>query len=93
MLLLHSDEYVKPPVDPIICPDVLTDRLDEALKAPEEEWSWQCSASIGRIKPVTRQTDLIVFSFIPRSLNVLADWVARSCRAGSLTLRWIQCLM
>ncbi|CAN1817234.1 hypothetical protein LINPERHAP1_LOCUS27993, partial [Linum perenne] len=73
-----------------ILSDCLT--LVSSLSGPKHRWPWECYETLGSISCLLDLYPLISISFTPRSLNVKADWVAKSTRLGTLPLDWISLL-
>ncbi|CAN1306590.1 Putative ribonuclease H protein At1g65750 [Linum perenne] len=63
--------------------------LVHALLGREEEWPWQCFAWLSQMKKILLAHDRISLIFIPRRLNKMADWVARSARRNILPYDWM----
>ncbi|CAL1371697.1 unnamed protein product [Linum trigynum] len=53
---------------------------------------WRCAAWIGSIVSILRTNLLIKIKEVPKTLNVRADWVARSKARASLPDDWINIL-
>ncbi|CAN1172064.1 hypothetical protein LINPERHAP2_LOCUS29957, partial [Linum perenne] len=55
-----------------------------ALSKPTKKWPWECSAWLHPMKIMLDENPHISISFVPRCLNVVADWVAKAAREGIL---------
>ncbi|CAN1785127.1 hypothetical protein LINPERHAP1_LOCUS16774 [Linum perenne] len=56
----------------------------DIVNCPSHPWSWECYAIVGAILHMLQGKLWIRVSFILRSLNKVADWVAVSARQGSM---------
>ncbi|CAN1165788.1 Transposon TX1 uncharacterized 149 kDa protein [Linum perenne] len=64
--------------------------LVKALQEPKEKWPWQCFAWISQMKEMLLAHDRISLAFIPRRMNIKADWVAKSVRSNILPYNWLE---
>ncbi|CAN1129617.1 hypothetical protein LINPERHAP2_LOCUS5328 [Linum perenne] len=66
--------------------------LVEALRDFRIAWPWECVAWLLSMKNILISCPWISVSFVPRRVNLAADWVAKSARNGSLPQEWTTCL-
>ncbi|CAN1168906.1 hypothetical protein LINPERHAP2_LOCUS28101 [Linum perenne] len=66
--------------------------LVEALRDFRIAWPWECAAWLLSMKNILINCPWISVSFVPRRVNLAADWVAKSARNGSLPQEWTTCL-
>ncbi|CAN1170907.1 hypothetical protein LINPERPRIM_LOCUS7684, partial [Linum perenne] len=73
---------------------VKTDCLDlvNALRNPQSLWPWSCSAWLHTMADLLEANPLVNISFIPRSMNHLADKAAREAARGTGLDSWITSL-
>ncbi|CAL1397336.1 unnamed protein product [Linum trigynum] len=66
--------------------------LVKAVDNDRSRWPWRCAAWISSIVSILRSNPLIKIKEVSRTLNVRADWVARSKARASLPDDWINIL-
>ncbi|CAL1404768.1 unnamed protein product [Linum trigynum] len=63
-------------------------RLTIALRQDPSLWPWQCRATLARVVSILCVSPWISIEFVPRRLNLLADWIARNSRLDLLPPEW-----
>ncbi|CAN1143250.1 hypothetical protein LINPERHAP2_LOCUS13510 [Linum perenne] len=79
---------------PLNC-SIFTDckEIVSLLNGPQHRWPWECYGSLGNTLTLLRQAPNISLHFTPRALNAQADWVAKSCRSGTLPAEWFDLML
>ncbi|CAN1154110.1 hypothetical protein LINPERHAP2_LOCUS19825 [Linum perenne] len=58
--------------------------LVDALRRNPSSWPWQCAAWIQIMDQILKRNPQVRVSFIPRSLNGIADRIAKAAASGTL---------